>query len=281
MKVFHSKKELNQELSLIKDDGGSIGFVPTMGALHKGHISLVDESKKVTSTTVASIFVNPTQFNDKGDLDNYPRNLKMDLEKLEAAGCNIVFVPSEREMYPETDKRVFDFGDLATVMEGAHRPGHFNGVGQVVSKLFDIVQPHKAFFGQKDFQQVAIIRKLTEIMNTPVEVIACPIMREPHGLAMSSRNERLTKEQRENAAHIFKTLTEFSNKPADLDVESLKKNVIKKINQNEYLEVEYFDIVDKDSLMSVKNWKESENIYGCIAVFCGQVRLIDNIKFNL
>ena len=251
-----------------------------MGALHKGHLSLVAESIKQTDFSVASIFVNPTQFNDKEDLKKYPRTLEADLKMLEQANCDLVFAPDETEMYPEEDTRIFDFGSIARVMEGKHRPGHFNGVGQIVSKLFELVQPDIAFFGQKDFQQVAIIRKLVEIQNYPVKINACPIIREENGLAMSSRNERLSQEERKNASLIFKTLKKYSTLPGNYSVNELKEMLVNEININPYLNVEYFEVVDEKTLTSIKYWHDSKHIFGCIAVFCGNVRLIDNMRFN-
>lgn len=280
MEVVKNRSELSEIINSQKLQGKKIGFVPTMGALHKGHLSLVAESIKQTDFSVASIFVNPTQFNDKEDLKKYPRTLEADLKMLEQANCDLVFAPDETEMYPEEDTRIFDFGSIARVMEGKHRPGHFNGVGQIVSKLFELVQPDIAFFGQKDFQQVAIIRKLVEIQNYPVKINACPIIREENGLAMSSRNERLSQEERKNASLIFKTLKKYSTLPGNYSVNELKEMLVNEININPYLNVEYFEVVDEKTLTSIKNWNDSKHIFGCIAVFCGNVRLIDNMRFN-
>ena len=280
MEVVKNRSELSEIINSQKLQGKKIGFVPTMEALHKGHLSLVAESIKQTDFSVASIFVNPTQFNDKEDLKKYPRTLEADLKMLEQANCDLVFAPDETEMYPEEDTRIFDFGSIARVMEGKHRPGHFNGVGQIVSKLFELVQPDIAFFGQKDFQQVAIIRKLVEIQNYPVKINACPIIREENGLAMSSRNERLSQEERKNASLIFKTLKKYSTLPGNYSVNELKEMLVNEININPYLNVEYFEVVDEKTLTSIKNWNDSKHIFGCIAVFCGNVRLIDNMRFN-
>ena len=258
----------------------SIGFVPTMGALHQGHLSLVEQAGKETDFVVASIFVNPTQFNDQSDLKRYPRDLNKDVSLLKDTPCQLVFAPEVEEIYPEPDTRKFYFGPLEETMEGSFRPGHFNGVAQVVSKLFDIVNPDKAFFGQKDFQQLAIIQALVKQQSIPVEIVPCPIVREKDGLAMSSRNMLLDEEQRLNAAHIWSTLSEAKNKAGYLSVEELKRWVIDRINENDYLNTEYFEIVDNEKLSPVKSWDENKVKVGCIAVHCGKIRLIDNIVFN-
>jgi pantoate--beta-alanine ligase len=278
MEIIRTRNILREALQVYKAGGNVIGFVPTMGALHAGHLSLVERSRGETGKTVVSIFVNPAQFNDPNDLDNYPRTLSEDVRKLEAAGCDCVFVPDVQEMYPEKDTRVFDFGGLDQVMEGVHRPGHFNGVAQIVSKLFDTVLPDRAYFGEKDFQQLAIIRHMVETMHYPVEIAGCPIVREPDGLAMSSRNMRLTPEQRKNAPVIAKVLFDSREKIASTDILQLKKYVIDRINGTPGLETEYFEIVDRKSLQSVAEYKEN-SLQGCIAVYAGTVRLIDNIAY--
>jgi pantoate--beta-alanine ligase len=259
---------------------GTMGFVPTMGALHEGHISLVRQAVSENKTVVVSIFVNPTQFNDPKDLERYPRNLNADLKLLEKTGCQIVFAPSPEEIYPEPDTRRFDFGALETVMEGKHRPGHFNGVAQVVSKLFEIVQPRKAYFGLKDFQQLAIIKEMVAQLKLQVEIVPCPIVREASGLAMSSRNELLTNEERKNAAVISKTLFEAKKLSEHKSVKELAGWITGTINKNPYLAVEYVEIVDDRQLQPVKSWDENGVKVCCVAVFCGKVRLIDNIVFN-
>jgi pantoate--beta-alanine ligase len=281
MKVFETALDLNQGINEIKKHKPNIGFVPTMGALHPGHISLVKRSVAENDLTVVSIFVNPTQFNDKNDLVNYPRMLEKDLNLLADNGCDFVFAPSENEMYPESDNRKFDFGAIEKVMEGKHRPGHFNGVGQVVSKLFGIVPAQKAYFGEKDFQQVAIIRKLVEMLKIPVEVISCPIFREKDGLAMSSRNMLLNEVQRKNVPYIYQTLKASVNKTSEMSVDELKNWVINTINSNPELYIEYYDIVDDLSLKSIESWKHEGGKVGCIAVRVGKIRLIDNIRYNL
>ncbi len=281
MKIVKTKQEIGLLVENFKKSGKTIGFVPTMGALHKGHISLVEQAKANADIVIVSIFVNPTQFNDKNDLEKYPRQTAQDVEKLETAKADILFLPTENEMYPEPDNRQFDFGTLDKVMEGKFRPGHFNGVAQIVSKLFDMIQPDKAFFGLKDFQQYVIVKQLVAkyMQGTNIEIIACPIVREKNGLAMSSRNELLTSEQRQNAGFISEILNKYKNSAAKYSVAELKKEVIAEINSNDFLEVEYFEIVDDTELQKVENWNETNQKVGCIAVFCGKVRLIDNIYF--
>ncbi len=272
--------ELKSILQGYRDKGNKIGFVPTMGALHKGHISLVERSVEENDITVVSIFVNPTQFNDTNDLKNYPRMPEKDISLLNEAGVNLVFMPSESEMYPEPDSRVFDFGTLDKVMEGKFRPGHFNGVAQVVSKLFDIVNPHRAYFGEKDYQQLAIIRAMVGMLGYNIEIVGCPIAREPDGLAMSSRNLLLTPEHRQSAPDIYKTLADARNKTDEFSVKEMISWVEKQINSNPNLRVEYFELVDADTLLPVSSWEHPNRIVGCIAVWAGKVRLIDNLEFK-
>ncbi len=271
-------KELQAKINEVKKDG-TIGFVPTMGALHQGHISLVKKAVAENKTVVVSIFVNPTQFNDPKDLERYPRTLDNDLKLLEPSACDIVFAPNAKEVYPQPDTRKFNFGLLETVMEGKHRPGHFNGVAQVVSKLFDMVPADKAYFGLKDFQQLAIIKNMVKQFNLPIEIVPCPIIREENGLAMSSRNELLTAEERQNAALIFETLSEAKELIGEKSVNELTKWVVETINKNPFLTVEYFEIVDNEQLQAIKNWNEENTKIACVAAFCGKVRLIDNIVF--
>ena len=279
MFLIETIKGLKNKLNELKE-AGPTGFVPTMGALHAGHISLVQQAVLENKTVVVSIFVNPNQFNDPKDLERYPRNLKADLELLEKTGCHIVFAPTPEEIYPEPDTRKFDFGALETVMEGKHRPGHFNGVAQVVSKLFDIVQPGKAYFGLKDFQQLAIIKEMVSQLKLPVEIVPCPIVREESGLAMSSRNELLSAEERKNAAEISNTLFEAKKLSEHKSVRELVEWITKTINKNPYLTVEYVEIVESRQLQPVKSWDENGDKVCCVAVFCGKVRLIDNVVFN-
>lgn len=274
MKVFTESSKLSEAL---KQRKGTCGFVPTMGALHEGHLSLVDRCRKECDTVVVSVFVNPTQFNDPNDLKNYPRTAEADIALLEKAGADFAFMPSVEEIYPEKDTRIFDFGQLDKVMEGPSRPGHFNGVAQVVSRLFDIVGCNTAYFGEKDFQQIAIIREMVRQLNYPIRIVACPIVRESDGLAMSSRNLLLTPEHRKAAPLIYQTLREAAELHRALPVEDTKRRVIERINANPLLHVEYFSIVNADTLQDISDWSEAENVRGCIVVHAGAVRLIDNI----
>ena len=282
MEIIKTKSEVFQRVQQLKEEEKTIGFVPTMGALHRGHLSLIENSQKQTDITVVSIFVNPTQFNNSNDLEKYPRKIEEDIRELEIIHTDILFLPDEKEMYPKKDTRVFDFGALDKVMEGKHRKGHFNGVAQVVSKLFEIIIPHKAFFGLKDFQQYVIIKELVRkyMPETEIEIIACPIIREKNGLAMSSRNELLTDEQRRHAKNISKVLSLSKKDFYKLTVEELKRKVVAVLDMNPFLEVEYFEIVDDLELKQIENWEEKNTKVGCIAVFCGTVRLIDNIYYT-
>ena len=281
MKIIKLKHELKAEIESLKSSGKTIGFVPTMGALHNGHKSLVERCVAENDSCIVSIFVNPTQFNNSADLDKYPRNLKLDADFLESAGCQLIFAPEPQEIYEsdELNNRFeFDFGGLDTVMEGKFRPGHFNGVVQIVSKLFQLIQPDKAYFGEKDFQQLAIIHRMVKILNFNIEIIDCPIVREPSGLALSSRNERLTEVQHKKAVEISKVLSESRNFAAQLSPIELTQWVVDLINLVPGLEVEYYEIVNTSTLQTVYSWTEPS--VGCIAVYCGEVRLIDNIKYK-
>ena len=280
MKVIEKTFEVTGAVSLLESQGKTVGFVPTMGALHEGHLTLVRRCAAENDVCVVSIFVNPTQFNNKHDLETYPRNLEADIKLLQSAGCDVLFAPSESEIYPEPDTRRFDFGTLDKVMEGAYRPGHFNGVAQVVSRLFNIIKPTRAYFGEKDFQQLAIIREMVKQYNVPVEIVGCPIAREESGLALSSRNQRLSAEGKAAALSISKALFGSVYLKNEKSVSELKSWVIDKINSNPMLEVEYFDIVDALSLKSIENWDETDNAVGCVTVYCGDVRLIDNIQYG-
>jgi pantoate--beta-alanine ligase len=251
-----------------------------MGALHDGHLSLVEQCRKDNGVCVVSIFVNPTQFNDPKDFHTYPRTLEKDGDILRVSGCDYLFAPSEKEMYPEPDTRVFNLGPVAEVMEGRMRPGHFNGVAQIVSKLFDIVAPDKAYFGEKDFQQIAVIREMVRQCRLPVSIMACPIVREKDGLAMSSRNVRLTADQRKIAPAIARTLKESRTFAAANSVKETADRVINTLNRIPPLRVEYFEIIDGNTLQPIRNWDETTNPAGCITVHCGDVRLIDNIKYE-
>jgi pantoate--beta-alanine ligase len=279
MTIIKTISELQTSLKRERNENKSVGFVPTMGALHQGHIALVRQAVAENDISVVSIFVNPTQFNDKNDLLKYPRTLEADCELLQEAKIHFVFAPSVEEIYPEPDTRLFEFGELSTVMEGRFRPGHFNGVAQVVSRLFDIVKPDRAYFGEKDFQQLAIIKALVQQLKLNIEIIACPIVRESDGLAMSSRNTLLTPEQRNKASIISKALFDSKKRKNCLSVSQLREEVIAKINQIPDMKVEYFELVDKESLQSVTKWTSSEHIVGCIAAYAGKIRLIDNISY--
>ncbi len=279
MKIVSSIKDLKNFLALEREKGKKVGLVPTMGALHAGHISLVKRCVAENDICVVSDFVNPTQFNDKHDLETYPRTLEADCALLEPEGCDYVFAPSVAEMYPEPDTRVFDLGPVAAVMEGPRRPGHFNGVAQVVSKLFYIVDPDNAYFGEKDFQQIAVIREMVRQLNLPVHIVDCPIQREADGLALSSRNTRLTPEQRQKAPVIARTLKESTTFVPAKSVQEVIDFVVNTINQVPEMEVEYFEIVDGHTMQSIQNWSDTTYPVGCITVYCGEVRLIDNIKY--
>ena len=280
MKIIHTIKDLQTELSELKAQGKKVGLVPTMGALHAGHASLVKRSVNENDVTVVSVFVNPTQFNDKNDLVKYPRTLDADCKLLESCGVTFVFAPSVEEIYPEPDTRRFSYAPLDTVMEGAFRPGHFNGVCQIVSKLFDIVKPHCAYFGEKDFQQLAIIRDMVGVMKFDLEIVGCPIVREEDGLALSSRNARLSAEERENALNISRTLFKSRTFATTHSVSETQKMVEDAIAAAPGLRLEYFEIVDGNTLQKVGDWNDTSYVVGCITVFCGEVRLIDNIKYK-
>ena len=279
MEIVHTIKDLQAGLSALRAQGKKVGLVPTMGALHAGHASLVKRCVAENDAAVVSVFVNPTQFNDKNDLVKYPRTPEADCRLLEECGAAFVFAPSVEEMYPEPDTRQFSYAPLDTVMEGAFRPGHFNGVAQVVSKLFYIVEPDNAYFGEKDFQQIAVIRAMVKQLNIPVTINACPIVREGDGLALSSRNTRLTPEQRQKAPLIARTLKESTTFVPGKSVQEVIDYVVNTINSDPVMEVEYYEIVDGNTLESIKNWSDTDYPVGCITVYCGEVRLIDNIKY--
>lgn len=280
IKVITSIAELKQALEADRKAGRSIGLVPTMGALHEGHASLVRRSVKENDVTVVSDFVNPTQFNDKNDLKNYPRTMEADCKLLDKEGAQFVFAPTVEEMYPEPDTRQFDFTPLDKVMEGPSRPGHFNGVAQIVSKLFYAVEPDKAYFGEKDFQQLAIIREMVRQLDLNIEIVGCPIVREEDGMALSSRNMLLSKAERKLAANISRTLFESRRYARQHTLALTRKYVIDTINSFDGLEIEYYEIVDGNTLQPVDNWDASSYIVGCVTVRCGKVRLIDNIKYK-
>ena len=278
MKVVTSVRELRDELSCVDPQG--VGFVPTMGALHAGHRSLVECARRENATVVVSVFVNPTQFNDKNDLKHYPRTPEADARLLEAAGADFVLMPSVEEIYPEEDTRVFDFGQIDKVMEGATRPGHFNGVAQVVSRLFDIVRPARAYFGEKDFQQIAVIKAMVRQLNLPVDIVECPIVRGEDGLALSSRNTLLDAPHRAVAPHIYAVLRASVEKSHELTPAELEKWVVAEVERNELLKVIYYRSVDALTMQEVAAWGDAERIQGCIAVQAGDIRLIDNIRIR-
>lgn len=278
MKTVYTVNELQSELA--KVDKSGIGFVPTMGALHAGHRSLVERARRECQTVVVSVFVNPTQFNDKSDLKHYPRTPEADEALLNEAGADIVFMPSVEEVYPEPDNRVFDFGAVDKVMEGATRPGHFNGVAQVVSRLFDMVTPSKAYFGEKDFQQIAVIKAMIAQLGLSVEIVECPIIRDADGLALSSRNTLLTADHRVAAPHIYATLKQCAERAAEMTPAALCAWVVEQVESNPLLKVIYFQAVDALTLQQVTTWEESDHIQGCIAVQAGDIRLIDNVRIK-
>ena len=278
METITNCEELRRALG--SRDRSGIGFVPTMGALHAGHRSLVERARRECATVVVSVFVNPTQFNDKTDLKNYPRTPEADLRLLEEVGADYVFMPSVEEVYPEPDTRTFDFGMIDKVMEGATRPGHFNGVAQVVSRLFDLVKPAKAYFGEKDFQQIAVIREMVRQLRIPVEIIPCPIVRGEDGLALSSRNTLLDTDHRTAAPYIYKVLKAAVEKSHQTTPDQLAAWVTAQVESNPLLKVIYFQVVDAATMQQVRTWEESPAIQGCIAVQAGDIRLIDNIKLR-
>lgn len=278
MKVVNRVADLNAALAGCPKDG--IGFVPTMGALHAGHRSLVERARKENEIVVVSVFVNPTQFNDKNDLKNYPRTPEADCAVLEAAGADIVFMPSVEDIYPEPDTRQFDFGMVDKVMEGATRPGHFNGVAQVVSRLFDLVKPARAYFGEKDFQQIAVIKAMVEQLAIDIEIVECAIVRGEDGLALSSRNELLTAEHRKAAPHIYATIKQCAEKMQEMNPAELTEWVVNTINSNPLLHTIYFEAVDARTMQKVASWDEAKRIQGCCAVQAGDIRLIDNIRIK-
>ncbi len=283
MIICKTREEITAAVAYVRKQNKSLGFIPTMGALHQGHISLVKKSIENNDCTAVSIFVNPTQFNNQNDLKTYPRTIDADIALLEQTGADIVFVPSVDVMYPEGLENVtesYDFGFIGQVMEGAARPGHFNGVGIVVHRLFDLVKADRAYFGMKDFQQIAIIREMVRQRNINIEIVPCPIVRESDGMALSSRNMRLSTEQREQAVQISQTLFKAVDLVPTKSVADVHKFVVDTVNNTPLLEVEYFEIVDGYSLQSIQSWNEAEWVVGCITVNVGDVRLIDNITLK-
>lgn len=282
MKVIDNIVGLQNELFEARKKGKSIGLVPTMGALHEGHASLVKRSVKENGITIVSVFLNPTQFNDKNDLERYPRTLDRDCTLTDECGADIVFAPSVKEMYPTPDTRTFDFPPVTTVMEGAHRPGHFNGVCQVVSRLFYIVRPDRAYFGEKDWQQIAVVKELVRYIGAAVTIVECATIREEDGLAKSSRNALLTASERAIAPRIYSVLGESVAFSQSHSPKETHDYVIKNIDKEDGLRVEYFSIVNGNTLTDVSSWDESNYIVGCITVYCGNtpIRLIDHITYR-
>ena len=282
MKVFEKIVELQNALFDARKEGKTIGLVPTMGALHEGHASLVRRSVSENDLTVVSVFLNPTQFNDQGDLQRYPRTLEADCALLESVGADYVLAPSVEEMYPVPDTRHFEFPPVSTVMEGAKRAGHFNGVCQVVSRLFYIVRPDRAYFGEKDWQQIAVVKQLVKYIGMNIQIVECEIVRDADGLAKSSRNTLLAPDERAIAPVIYKTLKESLDFAKSHTVGETHDYVVDKINAVDGMEVEYFEIVDGDTLLPVSNWEDAGYVVGCITVYCGKtpIRLIDHIRYN-
>jgi len=280
MDIIHNIGELQRKLHSQKENGLSIGFVPTMGALHQGHISLVEKASRENDIVVVSIFVNPTQFNNPDDLQNYPRTLDADTTLLRKHKCNFVFAPDEKTIYPEPDTRIFSFGRLEEVMEGMHRPGHFTGVARVVSKLFSIVKPHKAYFGEKDFQQLAIIQNMVDQMKFDTSIVPCPIIREEDGLAMSSRNALLTPAQRNVASSIYQAMKKVEKKYNTNTINELKSYFKEAVELSPLLKVEYVEIADELTLEPIDQKLDKQHVRLFVAVHAGDVRLIDNLKIN-
>lgn len=280
MKTFATVKELQSELAAARSQNKTIGLVPTMGALHDGHLSLVATAKRHCDVVVVSVFVNPIQFNNAHDLETYPRSVEKDRDLLASAGCDYAFTPSVEEMYPQPVNDKYSFGELEMVMEGPRRPGHFSGVAVVVRRLFDIVQPRKAFFGEKDFQQLAIIRNLVKQINYNIEIVPCPIVRADDGLALSSRNARLSEENRRKAPKIHATLAQAAENRLKLPVDGIKRWVLDVFEKDPAFDPEYFEIVNDTTLQPISDWNDAEGVVGCIAVWMDDVRLIDIIRFK-
>lgn len=284
MEIIRTVNHISDLCAKAKNEGKTIGLVPTMGALHAGHISLIERARKENDIVVVSVFVNPTQFNNPEDLRTYPRTEEADCEKLRAAGVDYAFIPSVEEIYPHEDTRIFDLGPVAEVMEGAMRPGHFNGVAQIVSKLFAMTSPTRAYFGEKDFQQIAVIRRMAQLEGfDSLDIVACPIRREDDGLAMSSRNVRLTPHQREIAPNIHRILSQSVNDAKAMEVSQVIQTVTDKINAYPEMEVEYYQIVNPATMQPIEKWEDAPDgeAVGCITVYLGDVRLIDNIKYSI
>lgn len=280
MQIIYTISDLRKCVEDVRRKNQIIGFVPTMGALHQGHISLIEQSKKNTDVTICSIFVNPTQFNDPKDYEKYPVKTAEDIEQLRQANCDIVFIPSVEEVYPQKDEHVYDLGSMDKLLEGRFRPGHFNGVASVVKRLFEMTTPDKAFFGEKDFQQLLIVKELVRRNQIPVEIIGCPIVREADGLAMSSRNIRLSQQERKIAGNINKILFSIKENYHKKSLQDTKEEALASIAMFNEFRLDYLEIVDRKTLLSLQNWTDADEIIVCVALFIGEVRLIDNMFIN-
>ncbi len=278
--AYHTVKELSAALKQERQQGKSIGFVPTMGALHNGHQSLLEKAAAENEIVVCSIFVNPTQFNNANDLANYPRMIEQDVQMLEKSGCQYAFIPSVEEMYPQGQQTLdINFGNLELTMEGAFRPGHFKGMATIVDRLFTIVQPDRAYFGEKDFQQLAIVRVMAKMLNHKVQIIGCPTLRESDGLAMSSRNLLLNEKQRKAAPMIYQAMLQAKEFIPHHSPAAIRDLVIRYIQQSPLFHVQYFEIVNPETLEPINEWEPGKKAQGCIAVLTEGPRLIDNIEY--
>lgn len=281
MNIYRKISDLQKEIFVFRQKGSSIGFVPTMGALHQGHLSLIEKAKQENDIVICSIFVNPFQFNNKDDFKNYPHTEDVDIRMLNEKNCDLLFLPSEKEIYPKTDHIFFNFGNLEKVMEGKFRKGHFQGVAKIVKRFFEIISPDRAYFGEKDFQQLLVIKELARQYFPAIDIISCPIQRETDGLALSSRNMRLTIEERKFAPLIYKTLLEVKEKVGKVSIIELKNWVEKKINSHPLMKLEYFEISDIETLQPLEKWEDTKKCIACIAIFIGNVRLIDNLFLEI
>jgi pantoate--beta-alanine ligase len=279
MLLFKGVSELQKYLSSLKNKGLSLGFVPTMGALHRGHISLIDRSRNECDVTVTSIFVNPTQFDNASDLEKYPRTVEKDIEMLAESGCDILFMPDILDVYPNgmTPSVKFNFGKLDRVLEGVFRPGHFEGMAQVVHRLLEIVNPNRLYMGQKDFQQAAIVGRMLELMKSDTELVACPIQREPDGLAMSSRNARITPEDRLKVSLIYHTLAEAAERVGEYNPSDIQRLALLRLKTEPHFKVEYFEIVDGRTLLPIQLFEDTDYAIALVAIWVGEIRLIDNM----
>lgn len=280
MKIFRNKDSLVKYINELKKEGASLGFVPTMGSLHRGHLSLVERALTENDNVICSIFINPAQFNNKSDFEQYPSNLKRDLNLLESMNCSAVFTPSKSEMYPQgITVEKSELGSEVTKMEGRFRPGHFQGVATIVKRLTEIVMPHSAYYGEKDYQQLIMVKNLMKTLNLPTEIIGCPTMREENGLAMSSRNERLTQRQRQEAGFIYRSLIKARQMAETLSPQEIEKSIRADFDQNDFLKLEYFNILHNDTLESISDFSKG-TARAFVAAYMGEVRLIDNMKLN-